>query len=182
MQQYNHCKQKNKEGNKVAQEFGEDEEEIELYDDIYENQIDQCIDSSKKSKSTKPNNTDYATSERNENQENVAPKSIFLVSKTDYSASERNDSQGNINKKILFLVNQNSEKMENKKIFDVKKVLPVEQNSKYDFIKEIKDKAPEVPKKENKNGICQEEENSIPNYDTNHPSIYIDLSPQDNGK
>ena len=187
MEENNHYQQKNKEDNKT-QDFGDDEKEIELYDCIFdsENQNDQCIDNSKKSKSTKPNNTDYATSERNESLENVAPKNIFLVSKTDNSTSEKNESKRNIAQKNIFLVKkiENSEKMENKpkskKIFDVKIILPVEQNSKNDLIEKIKDKSPEDPKKENESDTCQKKENSLPNYDTNHPSMYIDLSSSGN--
>ena len=187
MEQYNHCQQKNKEDNK-AQNFGDDEKGIELYDSIFdsENQNVQCIDNSKKSKSTKPNNTDYTTSERNESQKNVTPKNIFFVSKTENSTNEKNESQRNIAQKNIFLVKkiENLEKIENKpkskKIFDVKKILPVEQNSKNDFIEKIKDKSPEDPKKENESCTCQKEENSLPNYDADHPSMYIDLSSHGN--
>lgn len=186
MEENNHCQRKNKEDNK-AQDFGDDEKGIELCDCIYgsENQNDPCIDNSKKNKSTNPNNTDY-TSERNESQEKVAPKILFSVSKTNNSTSEKNGSQRNIAQKNLFLVKkiENSEKMENKpkskKNFDAKKILPVGQNSKNDLIEKIKDKSPEDPKKENESDTCQKKENSLPNYDTNHPSMYIDLSSSGN--
>ena len=146
---------KDEENNKEEQEFEEDEKEIELCGTLFvsEKQNDQFIDSSKKS--TKPNKTGNATSERNESQKNSAPKNIFIAKKTKAKTEKNVDA-----KKSNHLAIKNSTK---------------------DFIKKIKDKGPpENIKDENESDTPQKEENSLALIESNQPVPYIGLHSQAN--